>query len=219
MIALDLFCGGGGAARGILAAGFDEIVGIDIKDHRKSYPGHFIRGDALHPPVRLEDFDFVWASPPCQKFSVAQSINDDKKDGHSNLIPETRELLSGHRFSVIENVPQAPVRADIVLTGMSVGLMRLLRRRHFETSFFAFSPQYMGKPTRDRLVTVTKRGGTDRASREYRRSVGLAQCYSKAEMAEAMGLPTTMTSAQIGEAVPPAYAEFIAREALRQIRA
>ena len=32
-----------------------------------------------------------------------------------------------------------------------------------------------------------------------------------------MGLPESMTRAEISEAVPPAYAECIAREALRQM--
>ena len=118
MRALDLFCGGGGAARGILAAGFDEIVGIDIADHRKAYPGHFILGDALNPPARLEDFDFVWASPPCQAFSLATyGSGKAHRDDLPNLIPHTRELLSAHPWTAIENVRHAPVRPDVVLTG------------------------------------------------------------------------------------------------------
>ena len=43
--------------------------------------------------------------------------------------------------------------------------------------------------------------------------------FLKHQMAGAMGLPMSMTVREIGEAVPPAaYAEIIAREALRQIR-
>ena len=43
LLALDLFCGGGGACIGMQWAGF-EVVGIDIKPHR-NYPGHFIQAD------------------------------------------------------------------------------------------------------------------------------------------------------------------------------
>ena len=135
MIALDLFCGGGGAARGILAAGFAEIVGIDIKDHRKSYPGLFIRGDALNPPVRIEDFDFVWASPPCQAFSRVRSRHPNPKAPALDLIEQTRAVLVDNAFTVIENVPDAPIRCDVILTGPMFGLNRIIRRRHFEISF------------------------------------------------------------------------------------
>ena len=67
--ALDLFCGGGGAALGMIQAGF-EVTGIDIKPH-PNYPGEFIQGDVFEDAPDLTDFDFVWASPPCQAFSVA----------------------------------------------------------------------------------------------------------------------------------------------------
>ena len=90
-VALDLFCGGGGAARGLIAAGFD-VVGVDIQDHSASYSGHFVRADALRPPVDVSRFDLVWASPPCQAFSVATPPG--RRNGHPDLIAETRELLS-----------------------------------------------------------------------------------------------------------------------------
>ena len=66
-LALDLFCGGGGACIGMQQAGF-EVVGIDIKPH-KNYPGHFIQADIHDLPVSIDDFDLIWASPPCQLWS------------------------------------------------------------------------------------------------------------------------------------------------------
>lgn len=42
MRVLDLFCGGGGAARGYLAADVNVVVtGVDIKNHSFAYPGAF----------------------------------------------------------------------------------------------------------------------------------------------------------------------------------
>ncbi len=48
--ALDLFCGGGGAAEGLIDAGF-EVIGVDVVfKHHKQYPGLFVQSDACRPP-------------------------------------------------------------------------------------------------------------------------------------------------------------------------
>ena len=229
MIALDLFCGGGGAARGILAAGFDDIVGIDIKNHRKSYPGHFVQGDALNPPVRLEDFDFVWASPPCQRFSQGLDNNPERRALHPDLIDPVRRMLAG-TVHVIENVPPAPIRADVVLSGAMFDLP-LVRRRHFEVSGFrppfALMREHGGKTVTNGDLACVAGSGINNAhghkgikwrhlplelkSRLKRRN-------SIPGWRDAMGLqPGEMTRNEIKESIPPAYAEFIAREALRQM--
>ena len=140
MKALDLFCGGGGTALGLFDAGFKEVVGVDIKKPR-DYPGDFVQGDVRELSVRLDEFDFIWASPPCQRFSVSTRSRGNDWKNHPDFIPVTRDLLRDHPFTVIENVMRAPIRADVVLTGPSVGLERIRRTRHFETSFFCWSPR------------------------------------------------------------------------------
>ena len=75
-LAVDLFCGGGGACIGMQNSGF-EVIGIDIKPH-KNYPGHFIQADVHDLPVELAIADFVWASPPCQRFSQGAFAAKDK---------------------------------------------------------------------------------------------------------------------------------------------
>jgi len=68
MKVLDLFCGGGGASMGIHQSGVTEIVGVDIKK-QKDYPFTIINQDVLSLDVGfLKEFDFIWASPPCQRF-------------------------------------------------------------------------------------------------------------------------------------------------------
>lgn len=118
-------------------AGFAEIVGIDIKPQPR-YPFKFIQADALKPPVRLEDFDAIHASPPCQDH-IRTPFPQAKKHGTGWMLAATRDMLaaSGKPW-VIENVPGAPMRADFRLCGCRFGLeaqgWELRRQRWFESS-------------------------------------------------------------------------------------
>ena len=212
--ALDLFCGAGGATLGLMRAGFD-VVGIDnIKRRGINYPGTFICADALNPPVDLNDFDLIWSSPPCQAFSLAGAagMHGDLRKKHVNLIPETRKmLLDSDKAWVIENVPQAPIRADFVLTGPMFGLNRIIRTRHFECNF----PPPVHDPIiewacepKDR-VTITKNMSAKNMFYE-RKKAGLPGRLSAKEACECMGIDIEMTGKEAGEAIPPAYSEFIA---------
>ena len=142
--ALDLFCGAGGVCAGLQQAGF-EVTGIDIKP-QIDYPGTFIQGDALNPWVQMKDFDFIWASPPCQGYSIA---NNSHKVEHPQLIEATREMLAEHPMTCIENVTSAPIREDLVLTLPMFNNFTHPHRRIFELSFFAYQPfpLWKGKKT------------------------------------------------------------------------
>jgi DNA (cytosine-5)-methyltransferase 1 len=198
---LDLFCGAGGASMGLWRAGFD-VVGVDIKP-QPHYPFKFHQADALAFP--LEGFDFIWASPPCQAHSKTRAIHGKE---YPDLIPQTREKLQRHGgLWVIENVPGAPLQNAFVLCGTMFGL-GVLRHRHFEASFPMFAPEcgrhgstnsHRGYSTGAEFVTV--------AGNNYRRVEGAA----------AMGINWPMPRQSLSQAIPPAYSEFIGRNAILQI--
>src|SRR5690606_5134389 len=124
----------------------------------------FVQADALHPPFRLSDFDFIWASPPCQHASWSARRWANAGADYPALIEPTRAMLlaSGRPF-VIENVVGAAVRQDLVLTGEMFGL-RVIRRRHFEMhGFWAMQPRRLVKGRvgfhEGGFVTVAGHGG------------------------------------------------------------
>lgn len=49
-----------------------EIVGVDLYEMPR-YPFTFVQADALN--YLLEGFDFIWASPPCQRFTPASKYH------------------------------------------------------------------------------------------------------------------------------------------------
>lgn len=245
--ALDLFCGAGGATRGLQLAGF-HVTGIDNRPQPRYVGDAFIQADALRPPARLEDFDFIWASPPCQAHTALKNMWNSRR--HEDRIPETRELLvdSGVPYC-IENVPGAPLKATIRLCGTMFGLgtpcgAELRRHRWFETSFILMQPTcehgrsvigVYGEHARDRTRTVGIYGeGCRDASSDPRRprTVSITchtpqqnvernvvrQTYSADDARAAMGADW-MTIAELSQAIPPAYGEFIGRAALRYLEA
>ena len=69
MKVIDLYCGLGGWASGLVNNGFD-VTGYDIVDFSGYYPGRFIQADILKP-IDFPDADAIVASPPCTEFSKA----------------------------------------------------------------------------------------------------------------------------------------------------
>ena len=201
--ALDLFCGAGGATRGLQRAGF-HVTGIDIRPQPRYCGDLFIQADALQPPVDLRGFDFIWASPPCQHDSMATP--HARRAMHPDLIEPVRGVLERARVPwVIENVPGAPVRADIALCGCQVGL-KLRRRRYFETSWQAFSLLHACK--HDEPVVSVVGHGTPSWVRQQ-----LGYNPTIAQYREAMGIDW-MNRNELSEAIPPPYSEFIGRQFL-----
>ena len=225
-----MFCGAGGASIGLWQAGFDVIVGIDNnRNCGKRYPFDFVLADALSPPLDIMDFDFVWASPPCQQFSVGTNCAGIKnmtaaevEERWPNLVPMTRQLLKEHPYTVIENVRGAPIRADVILSGWTVGLDCIDRIRHFETSFFMLAPPVVLATKEEwrsgKMISVTKSGASKRAI-QRRKALGMSAVPKVPERKKKMGIPEcyNMTMAEIGESVPPPYAKLIGERVLASL--
>ena len=139
---LDVCCGAGGAAAGYARAGF-EVTGVDIVP-QPDFPFEFIRGDALEVLADREfvsRFDAVHGSPPCQLWATATLSQRKAGKEYPDLITPLRKLLEASGLPwVVENVPQAPLRADVGLCGCMFGLElegvgQLRRERIFELSW------------------------------------------------------------------------------------
>ena len=216
---LDLFCGAGGAAVGYHRAGFDEIVGVDIKPQPR-YPFEFVQADALEFP--LEGFDAIHASPPCQAFTDLKVMWNARR--HADLLTPTRLRLSASGIPfVIENVQGAPMPSAARLCGTAFELgiknppRQLRRHRNFESNFLLF-----GTTCRHSGPTIGIYGdhARDRRRREATGEQGLDFPDSdKVRLAqEALGTPWIDSWPELSQAIPPAYTEFIGEQLLRALQ-
>jgi len=200
---LDLFCGAGGAAMGLHRAWPDaEIVGVDIKP-QLNYPFTFVQADAM--TFDVIGFDFIWASPPCQRYSCVTPKTH--RNGHPDLLVGVRDRLLGLRAVdkipyVLENVVGA--RKHLLVPMMLCGSMFNLRcRRHrlFQLGFPCASPPKKcdhAKP----ILLVTTAGANSRR-------IGNFKSVKNAPLAYGIDW---MSGDELKEAIPPAYSEYIARQ-------
>lgn len=202
---LDLFCGAGGAARGYHQAGFD-VVGVDIKP-QPHYPFEFYEMDALAWTMFV-GFVAVHASPPCQAFSDLQKRS---RGDYPKLIEPTRRMLaqSGLPY-VIENVEGAPLVNPVMLCGTMFPELRVIRHRLFESNVFLDIPEHKRHPL---VFTYDKRkahyGKLDQNTSHVQVTGGGNATI--ANKRDAMGIDW-MTGAEINEAIPPAYTEYLGRQ-------
>ncbi len=229
--ALDLFCKAGGASGGLVDAGFD-VTGVDIEP-QPNYPYRFMRADAVSlVPEFLRLFDFIWASPPCQRYSAMTKRWGHRNKKHPDLVGPVREMLksSGVPY-VIENVMGSPLENAVMLCGSMFGLQtkqgsQLRRHRLFEASF----PIKQLKCQHNDGSAIGVYGGGQHPQRRIPATIGVyghaggsskrdnldMACFTTQARRDAMGIQW-MSGKELSQAVPPAYAHYIATEFLRSI--
>jgi DNA (cytosine-5)-methyltransferase 1 len=232
--ALDLYCGSGGAALGLMQAGL-YVDGVDIEPMPRYLGDRFIWADALAHLEKLiksgeiAEYAIIWASPPCKFFTELGRSFEIKKH-NIDLITPTRPLLEASGLPwVIENVENAKrvLRDPVMLCAtMFPGLLQtethaLRRHRLFEASFPITAPgpcqHKHGKRTggvygghgRDRVRPV----GADAPNREHASGSNL----SREDQFILMGVPVgSMTLSELSESIPPIYSKHIAEQWLKQ---
>jgi DNA (cytosine-5)-methyltransferase 1 len=200
---LDGYCGQGGAGEGYARAGW-KVVGIDIKP-QKRYPHEFILGDflALNPGWIAANFDAVHASPQCQRYSI-YAKNLGIANRFPDSVPPTRRVLEATGLPyVMENVPGAPLRADLILCGSAFDL-KVIRHRLFECNW-SISPFTL---TCDH--SIENYGVYGNGTPSWHRAK-LGRNILAADWREAMGIDW-MTKEGLKEAIPPAYTEWIGKQ-------
>ena len=185
---------------GLHQAGY-SVVGVD-NISQPYYPFEFILGDAR--TVNLSGFDFVWASPPCQRYSRMTGCRSNLRDKYPNLIPEIREKLKqwGGEW-IIENVVGAPLENPIMLCGAMFGLLTY-RHRIFESNVPLSAPQHP-----EHRIPTSKAG-------HWRPGTFISVAGNCAPMAlarEAMGIDWT-TRSELVEAIPPVFSKYLANQIL-----
>lgn len=222
---LDLFCGAGGAAMGYHCAGFD-VVGVDHKPQPR-YPFPFVLADALeYVREHGREYDAIHASPPCQAYSDLKKMWNAR--AHPDLLDPTRQTLKQTGLPyIIENVPGAPLSARLMLCGTMFALgcngAELWRHRYFELTFDVGLVPPCHHYARGKVIGVYGGHGRDR-----RRVVGVygnsggksvrdgTQQFSVEERRQAMGIDW-MTGAELSQAIPPAYTEWVGRQLIRML--
>lgn len=210
-ILLDLYCCQGGATAGYQQAGF-HVIGVDLEDQPRYIGDEFWQSDTLgyltvHMDWIRANVAFIHASPPCQRYSRAQKIQQRE---HPDLIPPTRELLDETGLPwVIENVEEArsELKNPVMLCGASFG-MKTYRHRLFETSGWTLAPP----PHPQHTAPLTKMGRPRRPG-EMAHYVGNFSGVQEAR--DDMQMPWANRDG-LREYIPPAYARYVAEQWLAQ---
>jgi len=221
ILLLDLCCKAGGCSMGYFQAAKDlglsiEITGVDIEP-QPNYPFKFIQSDAIeYLQNNWHKYSHIHASPPCQKYSNATAFMRGKGKIYQDNLEELKRLMIETGLpGVIENVPTAPIRPDIVLRGDMFGL-KVLRKRHFELiNWWAMNPimpHKKGTVYNGDFVSVYGKAGIKKSGKHKAVEPKFKQRTIKETWQFAMGIDWMTKDSELAEAIPPAYTRYIGRD-------
>jgi len=209
---IDAFCGAGGATKGYQRAGF-YVVGVDEAPQPNYCGDEFVQGDALaFIAGHGADADAGHGSPPCHDHSALSALTGADDTGW--LLAATRDALerTGKPW-VMENVQGAAMARGLVLCGDMFGL-DVQRHRYFELGgWLALQPphgKHRGRVAGYRhgewfdgpYFAVYGDGGGKGTLAQWRSAMGI----------------DWMDKAELAQAIPPAYAQFIGEQLLGHLR-
>lgn len=208
---LAAFCGGGGDTRGYQLAGY-EVDGVDNVPQPNYCGDRFYLADAVEFIAEHgQEYDAIHAGPPCHDHSALSALTG--RDDTGWLLAASREALEQTgRPWVMENVQGADMARGLVLCGEMFGL-DVIRHRYFELGgWLALQPPH-GKH-RGRVAgwrhgirydgpyfAVHGDGGGKGTLEQWRAAMGI----------------DWMSKAELAQAIPPAYTQFIGEQLLQHL--
>lgn len=214
---LDLFSGAGGAAMGYHRAGFD-IVGVD-NVRQPNYPFEFHQADAMTYP--LDGFDAIHASPPCHDHSTVTGRNR-KANGWKGtgwmLTGTIERLLELQVPWVVENVEGARMPSHVYslrLCGSSFAL-DVRRHRKFASNLLMLSPFCAHHTQVPRFRSLDSRRPDGSLATVVGVHGHLNYPGEKELREQAMGIDW-MTTAELSQAIPPAYTQWIGEQLMSHL--
>lgn len=242
---LELAACEGGATAGYQRAGWHvTAVDLDRAALMRNPADEVMQRDALDCLADADyirrNFDAIHASFPCQHWA-ANGANT-AKDKWPDLITPGRELLEATGLPwVMENVPKAPLRRDLVLCGTQFGLttldtdgteLYLQRHRVFESNIPLTAPHLPHCPVSWDACTCGQRcahprgvqwagvyGGARKDKVEARtvRKGGYVPPDAEVQSALLGGVPW-MTGKGRRECIPPVYAEWVGHQLMKAVK-